>query len=286
MSTFILIHGSWHGAWCWYKVFPRLQRAGHTVIAFDLPGHGRDHTPPGEITMQDYVDAVGRALDACDEPAVLVAHSRGGIVASQAAEASPDRLSLLVYLAAYLVPDGQTVVPLALSDSASLVIPNLDIDREGGWDMLRRHAYGEALYADCSHEDIALAHALLTPEPIAPTNTALRLTAGRFGSVPRTYIELTEDRAVSLMLQRHMQQALPCLETVEIEASHSAYFSRPDELTSAIIGLAERHARVPAPQTEMPRSASSDKKASSSRTVVPSASAFASLEPGSAPQTR
>lgn len=286
MATFVLIHGSWHGAWCWYKVFPRLQGAGHTIIAFDLPGHGRDHTPPGEVTMQAYVDAVGRALDACDEPAVLVAHSRGGIVASQAAEAFPDRVSLVIYLAAYLVPDGQKVVPLALSDSASLVVPNLDIDREGGWDMLRRHAYGEALYADCSHEDVALAHALLTPEPSGTTNTPLRLTDERFGSVPRAYIELTEDRAVSLMLQRHMQQALPCRETVAIEASHSAYFSRPDELTAAIVGLAERHARVPAGQAETPRSASNASKPASSSTVVPSASAFASLEPGSAPQTR
>src|SRR5262249_11659973 len=87
MSTYLLVHGAWHGAWCWYKIIPRLQAAGHKVIALDMPGHGRDWRPPGEITMQDYVDTITRALDAEAEPAVLVAHSRGGLVATHAAEA-------------------------------------------------------------------------------------------------------------------------------------------------------------------------------------------------------
>jgi pimeloyl-ACP methyl ester carboxylesterase len=49
MSTFVLVHGAWHGAWCWYKVVPRLRQAGHEVIAPDLPSLGRDRTPVAEI---------------------------------------------------------------------------------------------------------------------------------------------------------------------------------------------------------------------------------------------
>lgn len=80
MSTFVLVHGSWHAAWCWYKIVPRLERAGHRAIAIDLPGHGLDQTPLTDVTMDSYVDAIGGAVDEAGEPVVLVAHSRGGIV--------------------------------------------------------------------------------------------------------------------------------------------------------------------------------------------------------------
>jgi pimeloyl-ACP methyl ester carboxylesterase len=220
-----------------------LERAGHRAIAIDLPGHGLDQTPLGEVTMDGYVEAIGRAIEEAGEPVVLVAHSRGGIAVSQAAEAYAERVRLLIYLAAFLVPGGETVVPLALSDKDSLILPNLEFKAEAGYDMLRREAFRDALYADCADEDVALARMLLSPEPSQPTNTPLRLTGERFESVPRAYIELTQDRAVSPELQRRMREAMPCVETVAIDASHSAYFSQPDELTQAILGLAERHVR-------------------------------------------
>jgi pimeloyl-ACP methyl ester carboxylesterase len=145
MSTYVLIHGSWHGAWCWHKITPRLEAAGHRVIVPDMPGHGRDWRPPGTIGMADYVATITAALDAADEPVVLVAHSRGGIAITQAAEARPEKIRRLVYLAAYLVPSGETLIPLAFADTDSLVIPNLEINQSEGWDMLRREMFRAAL---------------------------------------------------------------------------------------------------------------------------------------------
>jgi pimeloyl-ACP methyl ester carboxylesterase len=78
MNTFVLIHGGCHGAWCWYKIIPRLEQLGHRVIAPDLPSHGRDKTPVSTVTLQSYVDAVCAILDAQREPVVLVGHSMGG----------------------------------------------------------------------------------------------------------------------------------------------------------------------------------------------------------------
>ena len=239
MSTYILVHGSWHGAWCWYKISPRLEKAGHRVVAVDLPGHGRDHRSPGDVTMQDYVDAIAAEIDLATEPVVLVGHSRGGLAISAAAEARAEKIRGLVYVAAFLVPSGETILPLALSDSDSLVLPSLDINQEGGWDMLRRDAFRDALYADCSADDFALAEALLTPEPSAPTNTPMPTTPERFGNLPRGYIELLDDRAVSLPLQRRMHAAMPCARVECVAASHSAYFSKPDELTRAIVSIGE-----------------------------------------------
>jgi len=245
MSTYVLVHGSWHGAWCWYKITARLRAAGHTVIVPDMPGHGRDWRPPGRLTMADYVGTLTTILDAAAEPVVLVVHSRNGIVAAQAAEARPDRIRKLVYLASYLPPIGDTPA-LAQSrdtwardpDSLLWARQGVAVDREGGWDMIKREIYRDALYADCSEDDVALAYALLTPEargPKSPTETPLHTTPENFGRIPRIYIELTQDRAVTREAQKRMYQATPCERVLSIEASHSAYFSQPDQLTRQIL---------------------------------------------------
>lgn len=238
MATFVLIHGSWHAGWCWHKIVSRLEAKGHTVFAPDLPAHGRSWGMHKEIGLKDYVNAVCADIDRASEPVVLVAHSRGGIVASQLAELRPDRIAACVYVAAYLIPDGKRVLDYAILDRDSLVLRNLDIDRERGTDMLRQQAFRESLYHDCDDDDLALANLLLTPEPIKPAATPLKLSEANYGRVPRFYIELTEDRAVTLPLQRQMQEAVPCERVMSIDASHSAYFSKPDKLTDCILSVA------------------------------------------------
>ena len=230
MSRFVLIHGSWHGAWCWHRVVTRLRALGHEVVAPDLPGHGRDHTPPAAVTLDDYAGCVLRQLEASASPAIVVAHSRGGIVLSTLAERHPERIARAVYLAAVLPADGQTVFDLLPDAGDSLLLSAMYGDEARTWDMLREDAYGPALYADCSEDDIELCRQLLTPEPLAPSLTPLSLSAARYGSVRKVYIELTEDQAVPLAWQRRMQANGPCAEVRAIAASHSAYFSRPDEL--------------------------------------------------------
>lgn len=188
---------------------------------------------------------ITKILDAEGEPVVLVVHSRGGVPVTQAAEERPEKIRKLVYLAAYLPPIGDTA-PLARSrdgwarDPESLLRArsSVDFNKEAGWDMLRREDFRDVLYADCSDEDVALAYALLTPEPCgpdSPTHTPIRTTPENFGRIPRVYIELTQDRAISWPAQKRMYTATPCEMVLSIEASHSAYFSRPDELAEQIL---------------------------------------------------
>jgi pimeloyl-ACP methyl ester carboxylesterase len=244
MANFVLVHGSWHGAWCWHKIVPRLRGLSHHVEAVDLPGHGRDRTTLAEITLDSYVERIHEAIDHAPGPVVLVAHSRGGVAATQATEGRHEHISTLIYLAAYMLGNGESVIDIAPHDSDSLVMPNLEFDPEGHWDMLRAEAFEAALYADCSADDVALAHALLTPEPAAPSWTPLNTTDARYGSVRRVYIQLLEDRAVSPMLQARMCAAMPCDEVRQIRAGHSAYFSAPDSLTTHLDEIAT-HAVTP-----------------------------------------
>ena len=237
MSTFILIHGSWYGAWCWHKVVPLLEKAGHKALAIDLPGHGRDWTPAIDISLQSYVDCVCKVIDSQPDPVVLVGHSRGGIVLSQVAEVRPEKIEMSVYLCAFLILNGEPMLPTALGDVEALVSPNLTVNEEKGYHELNPEFFKEALYADCSDEDLTLAMSLLTPEPNAPVDTALETSEENFGRVRRVYIECLKDRAISPALQKKMYTAIPCQKVITMETSHSPFLSAPDKLVDHLISL-------------------------------------------------
>jgi pimeloyl-ACP methyl ester carboxylesterase len=125
VSTYVLVHGAWHGSWCWDRVVPLLEKQGHKAVAPDLPGHGADKSPISEVSLQAYADRVVDVLEAQSETVVLVGHSMGGIVISQAAECCPDRVKTLVYLSAFLLRDGESLLQVAQDDTEALVLPNL-----------------------------------------------------------------------------------------------------------------------------------------------------------------
>jgi pimeloyl-ACP methyl ester carboxylesterase len=211
--------------------------AGHTALAPDLASLGRDRTPISKITLQKWIDDICRLLDAQANPVILVGHSRAGAVISQAAEECPEKVRELVYLAAYLLPDGESVSHRAQQDARSQIAPNMVISEDRRSWALRDTAVRDALYAECADEDVVLAQSLLTAEPVAPLATAIRISDERFGSVPRVYIECRRDRAVSLSEQRKMYSAMPCRQIVSMDTDHSPFFSAPDELVGHLLSL-------------------------------------------------
>jgi pimeloyl-ACP methyl ester carboxylesterase len=112
MARFVLVHGGFSGAWIWLPLMDRLKADGHVVDAFDLPGMGNDHTSTSEVSLDSYAGRVCEVLAASSEPAVVVGHSMGGIVATQGAARCPERVAALVYVAAFLPKDGQSLLDL------------------------------------------------------------------------------------------------------------------------------------------------------------------------------
>lgn len=240
MSTYVLVHGAWHGRWCWDKVVPLLEQAGHQVEAPDLPGHGQDKTPIREITLAAYTNRVCEILDAHAEPVILVGHSLGGIVITQAAEERPTRIHQLVYLTALLPRNGETARQFAQMESDSLLVPNLVVNREQGYQTFKEGApLKDMFYGDCSQEDVDRAISKLLPQPLVPGGTPVSITAERFGRVPRVYIECLRDRAIPPALQQRMYTATPCHTILSMQTSHSPFFSAPQQLVSHLISLAD-----------------------------------------------
>ena len=154
MSTYVLIHGAFHGGWCWDKVVPLLEKKGHTVVAPDLPGHGKDGTPIAQVSLQAYADHVCEVMSQQSELVVLVGHSMGGRVISSSAEQCPDRISTLVYLTAGLLRDGETSVPLPEESTPALINQNLILSDDGTYLTVRDEALKDIFYHDCTDEDV------------------------------------------------------------------------------------------------------------------------------------
>jgi pimeloyl-ACP methyl ester carboxylesterase len=238
MSTYLLVHGAWHGSWCWEKVAPLLKQTGHQVETLDLPGHGQDKTPLGEITLAAYTKRVCETLNAQAEPVILVGHSMGGIVITQVAEERPEKIQRLVYLAAFLVQNGESLSQVAQTDSDSLVLPNLMVNVEQGSLTFKEGApLKDMFYGDCSDEDVARATSLLVPQAHAPMETPVSITAEHFGRVPRVYIECLRDRVISPSIQKMMYTATPCQTILSMQTSHSPFFSAPQELVRHLTSL-------------------------------------------------
>jgi pimeloyl-ACP methyl ester carboxylesterase len=235
--TFVLIAGAWHGAWCWNKLAPLLESLGHRVITPELPATGADPSDPASVTLDLWARFVVRILESETTPVTLLGHSRGGIVISRTAELAPERLRRLVYLSAYLVPARTSLAETARTDVESLVPPNMIPAAGGITCSLRAEVIRPALFGQCTDADYEYALDHLSPEPLKPLVTPLKITAPRFGSVPRTYIGCLQDRTVTLPAQRRMQAALPCDQVLELDSDHSPFFSHPEELARLLAGL-------------------------------------------------
>jgi pimeloyl-ACP methyl ester carboxylesterase len=236
MSTYVLIHGAWHGGWCWDKVVPLLESKGHTVVAPDLPGHGSDKTPIGEISLKAYADHVCRVVDARSEPVFLVGHSMGGFVITQAAEQCAGKINTLVYVTAYLLENGETPAEFSKTDTDSLIPSVIEIVEDQSAARLKDEEIIPCFYGDCEKEDVNRAKSLLVPQAMAPLTTPLE-TTDVFGRIPRVYIECLKDRAISDYIQKKMYTRLPCKTVFSINTDHSPFFSAPEELAGHLLSL-------------------------------------------------
>jgi pimeloyl-ACP methyl ester carboxylesterase len=238
MARILLVHGAFGRAACWDRVAPRLRDAGHSVEAIDLPGAGEDQTPVAEVTLDRYAARVCEALSE-GPPAVLVGHSMGGMVITQAAARCPEHIERLVYVAAFLPQDGQSLIDITQLPEAAgdQVQANLVVDGDPPVATMRPEAVREALCHCCDDEQFAWSASLRGRQPVAPFTHPVALggpKADAFAALPRAYVTCLQDRAIKPAIQRRMFEAAECDPVIEIDTDHAVWASRPDELAAAL----------------------------------------------------
>lgn len=238
MVTFILIHGAWHGGWCWERILPLLTAQGHRVLAPDLPGMGRDTTPLSSITLEDWTQFVTALVLKQDEKVILVGHSRGGIIISQVAEYAATQIKTLVYLAAFLIPNGKTLGGTVMEHPrVSNRLRGLALSVDQPTSTLPLAVVRDTFYNTTPEIWLQRAVSLMGPEPMANFWTPVFLSEAAFGKIPRVYIECLQDRAIPIAFQRRMRSALPCEQVLTLDTDHSPFYSAPALLAASLLSL-------------------------------------------------
>lgn len=235
-ETFVLVHSAWLGAWQWEGVKNILEAEGHKVITPDLPGHGNDKTSPADITMDNYVNTILSILDSQEEDVILLGHSFNGITISRVAELRPNKIKSLVYLTAFLLPNGGSFFGAVQGVEGSKAVENFYLSEDKTFALVKEEEIQNAFAHDIPKEVFDGAKPYIVPEPSAPLMYELEITNENFGQVPKYYIECTEDKAIPVEIQRAMYTD-KVVKSFSINSSHTPNFSQPEKVAEILLSI-------------------------------------------------
>ncbi|MEP6737175.1 MAG: alpha/beta fold hydrolase [Chryseolinea sp.] len=246
-KTYILVHGGWHGAWCWSKLTPLLEKQGHRVVALDLPGHGNDKSMlAADVTFSDYVDKVVAVSKTQVGKVILVGHSMSGIIIAQAAESlGKEKVSALVFLDAFMPRDGDSVMSLAeiagktsaANNSMAIgpsVMESIVMSADHKTSTIKPESIRQLFYHDCSDEDVSYATEHVSPQPMICLATPARLTQTNYGSIRKYYILCTDAHDLN---KSSLTGRVKCEKVFKLKSSHSPFFSMPEQLANILIEI-------------------------------------------------
>jgi pimeloyl-ACP methyl ester carboxylesterase len=236
---FVFVHGGFHAAWCWDRTIAELQRLGHDGVAVDLPGHGA--RVGEESTLANRRDAIVSAVQPGD---VLVGHSGGGFDATLAADAVPEHVGHIIYLAAALPREGRTYPEaMAMRDSeegefeadVGEMLGYLKFDDDGAMMFADFDGAWKYFYHDCDEATARWAFDRLGPERFGDT-TVTPVSVPNFwaADLPRSFIRCLQDRSMPRWLADTVTRRLG-VEQLTIDTSHSPFLSRPRELAELLV---------------------------------------------------
>ena len=231
--TFVLVHGAWHGGWCWNKLTPMLRAAGHQVFTPTLTGLGeRAHLLTPEIDLATHIKDIAAVLEYENlRDVVLVGHSYGGMVIAGVAEALGSRVAQLVFLDGFLPENGK-----ALTDYT----PFTPQTREDGW---RVPALGTSRDFGVTDEgDIAWADPRLGDQPLRTITQPVQLSPEMYDAFAKTYIQLTEAPWFVEAAERAKRQGFRSYTL--LSGGHDAMITQPKAVAEILLEVARSERRA------------------------------------------
>jgi pimeloyl-ACP methyl ester carboxylesterase len=228
---FVLVHGAFHGKWCWSRVIPELEQLGYEAIAIDLPGHGERRSEVA--TLDGYRDAVLEVLMPND---VLVGHSQGGTVITTVADAAQVPLAHLIYLASPIPAEGTSLGEETAKGPIAMNMPGIEFSESEFW-FKDSESTAFFFYGDCSPEDQQWAFGQIHPQAIAPVMTPIHLKNFWTSSTPRSFIACLNDQSQALFSTETTVRRLKIRAARTMWASHSPFISRPRDLAELFVDI-------------------------------------------------
>ena len=236
MITYVLMHGAWHGGWCWREVARSLKLTGSDVYTPTLSGLGeRAHLASPSIDLETHIRDVLGVLEAEDlDNVVLVGHSYAGILVTSVADRAPHRISHLVYLDAVVPRDGMCLYDCASAQTNDYFEEQARVGGEG-WRIPATAATAQFLGLK-DEKDLSWVMPKLTPHPIRTFREPVRLSAD-FPQMPRTYINCIGDKPPG---QPRTAQAAGIDDYHELRTGHDAMVTAPDHVVELLRKVAEK----------------------------------------------
>ena len=230
---FVLIHGAWHGGWCWEGLIKELEQAGHTAEAPTMPGHHKDDER-GNIQFSDYVDTIVHVLQQQPEPVVLVGHSSAGFLLQSAAPKVPDNIAQLIFLNAFLLPDGKCQFDLVPPETSEGMTAAAKASPDNCVPVLEDFVRN-ALMAGESIEIQDTLIQQLVPQPLALFTTAVATQDFNQLSIPKSVVFCKGDVSLPPGAYLGMAQGLGEHTLIEVDGSHETLFTNPAVVAQGLL---------------------------------------------------
>ncbi len=229
----ILIHGAWHGGWCWDGVIKELEKAGHTVTAPTMPGHHKTDDR-SKIRLKDYIDKIKATAAKAAGPVVLVGHSSAGFLIQSVAADIPEKIDHLIFNNAFILPHGKCQFDIVPPDVAKGMTAAAAASPDNCVPVLEEFVRN-TLMADAGKEKQDELISRLVPQPIALFTTPVDLKGFDSGGFKKTVLFCKKDVSLPQGAYLGMAQGLGKHDVIELDLGHEGLFTHPELVAKSII---------------------------------------------------
>ena len=235
---FVLIHGAWHGGWCWEGVIKELEKAGHTAEAPTMPGHS-SNDDRAEIKFENYVAKIVDVMNKQASPAVLVGHSSAGFLLQSAAPKLSDKIAQLIFLNAFILPNGKCQFDLVPPEASEGMTAAAQASPDNSVPVIEEFVRNQLMGGESPEMQDALISRLV-PQPIAIFTTPVNTVEFEKLKIPKTVVFCKDDASLPPGAYLEMAQGLGDYNLIEVDGSHEALFTNPGVVAQGLIQAANR----------------------------------------------